>query len=77
MIACAYNMHLYCDCRECSNGVSSRRAFAEYDGESWKDTAGKARKAGWTISRDKLRAYAPGHNRKPPELSAGERKAAW
>ena len=51
-IAASYTMHLYCDCRQCTEGVYPVPDFGEYIGTSW---------AGWRISKDKTRAFAPGH----------------
>ncbi|WP_252254750.1 hypothetical protein, partial [Escherichia coli] len=33
----------------------------EYIGTSWAGCAKEARKDGWRISKDKTRAFAPGH----------------
>lgn len=35
--------------------------FSEYIGTSWAGCAKEARKDGWRISKDKTRAFAPGH----------------
>jgi len=63
MIAACYTTHLYCDCRECKGETSSyiNPEFGEYIGESWAETARNARQDGWRISKDRERAYAPGH----------------
>ncbi|EBH8617306.1 hypothetical protein DVH46_26570 [Salmonella enterica subsp. enterica serovar 4,[5],12:i:-] len=60
-IAASYTMHLYCDCRQCTNGKYQTPDFGEYIGTSWAGCAKEARKDGWRISKDKTRAFAPGH----------------
>lgn len=60
-IAASYTMHLYCDCRQCTEGVYPVPDFGEYIGTSWAGCAKEARKDGWRISKDKTRAFAPGH----------------
>ncbi|HDY0202957.1 hypothetical protein LHL13_12725 [Escherichia coli] len=60
-IAASYTMHLYCDCRQCTEGVYPVPDFGEYIGTSWSGCAKEARKDGWRISKDKTRAFAPGH----------------
>ncbi|MVW44810.1 hypothetical protein GP658_20380 [Enterobacteriaceae bacterium TzEc013] len=60
-IAASYTMHLYCDCCQCTEGVYSVPDFGEYIGTSWAGCAKEARKDGWRISKDKTRAFAPGH----------------
>ncbi len=49
-IAASYTMHLYCDCRQCTEGVYPVPDFGEYIGTSW---AGCAKRAwdGWRISK--------------------------
>lgn len=61
MIAANYSVHLYCDCIDCNHDVFSRSTQAEYQNESWTRCANEARKDGWRISKDRERAYAPGH----------------
>ncbi|EPZ6800795.1 hypothetical protein MQC26_22970, partial [Escherichia coli] len=34
-IAASYTMHLYCDCRQCTEGVYPVPDFGEYIGTSW------------------------------------------
>lgn len=60
-IAASYTMHLYCDCRQCTEGVYPVPDFGEYIGTSWSGCAKEARKDGWRISKDKTRTFAPGH----------------
>lgn len=60
-IAASYTMHLYCDCRQCTNGKYQTPDFGEYIGTSWSGCAKEARKDGWRISKDKTRTFAPGH----------------
>ncbi|WP_224170144.1 hypothetical protein [Escherichia coli] len=60
-IAASYTMHLYCDCRQCTDGKYQSPDFGEYIGTSWAGCAKEARKDGWRISADKTRAFAPGH----------------
>jgi hypothetical protein len=60
-IAASYTMHLYCDCRQCTEGVYPVPDFGEYIGTSWSGCAKEDRKDGWRISKDKTRAFAPGH----------------
>ncbi|EAZ1617975.1 TPA: hypothetical protein ACNR65_002648 [Escherichia coli] len=60
-IAASYTMHLYCDCRQCTNGKYQTPDFGEYIGTSLAGCAKEARKDGWRISADKTRAFAPGH----------------
>lgn len=67
MIAASYTLHLYCDCERCKTDPFAYmeyrrdRGFAEYTGQTWSECAGYARKEGWYISKDRQRAYAPGH----------------
>lgn len=60
-IAASYTMHLYCDCRQCTDGKYQSPDFGEYIGTSWAGCAKEARKDGGRISADKTRAFAPGH----------------
>lgn len=60
-IAASYTMHLYCDCLQCTDGKYKSPDFGEYIGTSWAGCAKEARKDGWRISKDKTRAFAPGH----------------
>ncbi|MCN5813224.1 hypothetical protein MLV00_15375, partial [Escherichia coli] len=34
-IAASYTMHLYCDCRQCTDGKYQSPDFGEYIGTSW------------------------------------------
>ncbi len=52
-IAASYTMHLYCDCRQCTDGKYQSPDFGEYIGTSWAGCAKEARKDGWRISADK------------------------
>ncbi|EML8458992.1 hypothetical protein V9V29_004345, partial [Shigella dysenteriae] len=54
-IAASYTMHLYCDCRQCTDGKYQSPDFGEYIGTSWAGCAKEARKDGWRISADKTR----------------------
>ncbi|EOS0047249.1 hypothetical protein IOM63_RS25515, partial [Escherichia coli] len=49
-IAASYTMHLYCDCRQCTNGKYQTPDFGEYIGTSWAGCAKEARKDGWRIN---------------------------
>ncbi|WP_411161990.1 ead/Ea22-like family protein [Escherichia marmotae] len=60
-IAASYTMHLYCDCLQCTDGKYKSPDFGEYIGTSWAGCAKEAHKDGWRISKDKTRAFAPGH----------------
>lgn len=42
-IAASYTMHLYCDCRQCTEGVYPVPDFGEYIGTSWSGCAKEAR----------------------------------
>jgi hypothetical protein len=70
--ASGYSLDLYCDIAEDDasatngNGHESIRhrfklntAYVQYVGETWSETAGKAKRDGWIISRDKQHAYCP------------------
>lgn len=59
-IAASYTMHLYCDCLQCTDGKYKSPDFGEYRYVmGW--LCKEARKDGWRISKDKTRAFAPGH----------------
>ncbi len=45
-IAASYTMHLYCDCRQCTDGKYQSPDFGEYIGTSWAGCAKEARKDG-------------------------------
>ncbi|EAM5648701.1 hypothetical protein FJ537_03730 [Salmonella enterica] len=61
MIAANYTVNLYFDCDECSGKQWGSPDFAEYIGNSWSGCAKEARSHGWRISKDRTRAFAPGH----------------
>lgn len=67
MIAATYTADLYCDCEKCKADPfayeewNTDRGFSQYTGQSWSECARDARKDGWHISKDRQRAYAPGH----------------
>ncbi len=52
---------LYCDCDGCQSGQIYPRAEADFIGRNMTDISQQARKAGWRISKDRQRCYAPGH----------------
>ncbi len=67
MIAANYTLHLYCDCDACEayqGEVEHHPGFGEYIGENWSEVAKQARNAGWRISKDRTRCFAPGHKMK-------------
>lgn len=64
MIAANYTMHLYCDCEECASHMWTTPTNILHIGETWADCAKEAKEDGWKISRDRTRAYAPGHSTK-------------
>ena len=61
MIAANYTAHFYCDCENCNSGPFQASESGEYVGNSWSQVAKEARKDGWRISKNRERAYAPGH----------------
>jgi hypothetical protein len=61
MIAANYTMHLYCDCEKCQALKWGSPDFGEFIGKSWTECAKAARDCGWRISKDRQRAFAPGH----------------
>ncbi|TCD20938.1 hypothetical protein E0D81_08990 [Lelliottia amnigena] len=61
MIAANYTINLYCDCDECTGKRWGSVDFGEYVGKSWSGCAKEARAEGWRISKDRTRAFAPGH----------------
>lgn len=52
---------LYCDCDGCQLGQIYPRAEADFIGRNMTDISQQARAAGWRISKDRQRCYAPGH----------------
>lgn len=56
-----YCADLYCDCADCRSGKNYPKAEADFMGRNMTDTLRQARDAGWRISRDRTRAFAPGH----------------
>nr|DAG80665.1 MAG TPA: hypothetical protein [Caudoviricetes sp.] len=62
MVAAGYAVHLYCDCDECNSKQWRMPCSGEYTGETWSECARQARSDGWSISKDRTRCYAPGHN---------------
>lgn len=52
---------LYCDCDGCQSGQIYPLARFEVTGRNMTDVSQQARKAGWRISKDRQRCYAPGH----------------
>lgn len=75
MVVSGYTLDLYCDCKDCLNnlGIAYNEAyhryyntqcgFSGYTGETYAECAGRARKDGWQIGRDRKTCYAPGHKR--------------
>jgi hypothetical protein len=61
MIAANYTAHFYCDCENCNCRPFQAPESGEYVGNSWSQVAKEARKDGWRISKNRERAYAPGH----------------
>ena len=59
---------LYCDCDDCNSGKIYPRAQAELIGRNMTDISRQARKTGWRISKDRNRAFAPGHKIKREDL---------
>ena len=67
MIAAGYNLHLYCDCRDCADyegRVENHPGFGEYYGETWLEVARQAAVDGWSINKERTLCYAPGHQSK-------------
>ncbi|MCM8117601.1 hypothetical protein M8U16_18355 [Enterobacter hormaechei] len=60
-IAANYTMHLYCDCKTCTEELWHGPEFGEYVGNTWSECAKEARSHGWRISKDRTRAFAPRH----------------
>jgi len=62
MIARGYTTDLYCD-NPAHSGLETTlfrgESAAEYNGESWQDTAWQARTDGWYISRDRRFCLCP------------------
>ncbi|UVX29575.1 hypothetical protein PRB81_gp30 [Klebsiella phage VLCpiS13f] len=52
---------LYCDCDGCLSGKIYPQGQADFIGRNMTDISQQARKAGWRISKDRQRCYAPGH----------------
>ncbi|EMJ5236327.1 TPA: hypothetical protein L9R77_002544 [Klebsiella pneumoniae] len=52
---------LYCDCDGCQSGKIYPQGQADFIGRNMTDISQQARKAGWRISKDRQRCYAPGH----------------
>lgn len=51
----------YCDCDACKSGEIYPRRQMEFVGRNATDISRQARFAGWRISKDRQRCYAPGH----------------
>ncbi len=54
-IAASYTMHLYCDCRQCTEGVYPVPDFGEYIGTSWAGCA-KRGAQGWLANKQRQNA---------------------
>ena len=52
---------LYCDCDGGQSGKIYPQGKADYIDRNMTDISQQARKAGWRISKDRQRCYAPGH----------------
>jgi hypothetical protein len=72
MITEGYTMDLYCDCPECTKRFES--GYCDHPAQVFhnsKQAATKeARERGWTITRDRMKCYAPGH--KPVQKKKSE-----
>lgn len=62
-----YCADLYCDCGDCQSGKIYPRAEADFIGRNMAEISRQAREAGWRISRDRARVFAPGHKIKRGE----------
>lgn len=60
MIVEGYSADFYCDCDACK-AESWQQAEADFAGKNHTDCMRQARNAGWRISADKTRCYAPAH----------------
>ena len=63
MIVEGYEIYLYCDCADCTDGREPLNP-GRFHGNTKAKATKKARKAGWEISRDRMKAWKQGHRRK-------------
>ncbi|EBH1912782.1 hypothetical protein FKE41_17730 [Salmonella enterica] len=59
-----YSADLYCDCDSCQSGEECRPKYADFSGEGKPAVNRQIKLAGWTISKDRMNCYAPGHKPK-------------
>lgn len=57
-----YSADLYCDCDKCQSAKSDhKKSFLELVGENRSEINREAKLSGWTITKDRMNCYAPGH----------------
>lgn len=59
-----YSADLYCDCDACQSGRECRPKYIDLAGDSRKEIDAQAKIFGWTITKDRMNCYAPGHKPK-------------
>jgi len=64
-----YSADLYCDCDSCQSGEECIPKSVDLSGDSKASIDRQIKLLGWTITKDRMNCYAPGH--KPKGGSGG------